>query len=61
MTKAAREVGITDNGLRKWCTRCKIPLPPQGYWQVPPARRAAFLERANRSHKAGDGVVSVAA
>jgi hypothetical protein len=29
------------------------PVLPQGYWNVPPARRAAFLERANRSHKAG--------
>jgi integrase len=52
MTRAARQVGITDNGLRKWCTRLKVPLPPQGYWNVPPARRPAFLERANRSHKA---------
>jgi integrase len=41
MTKAAREVGITDNGLRKWCTRCKVPLPPQGYWNLPPNRRPA--------------------
>jgi integrase len=51
MTKAAREVGISDNGLRKWCNRLQVPLPPQGYWQVPPARRAKFLERAYRSHK----------
>jgi integrase len=51
MTRAARQVGITDNGLRKWCNRVQVPLPPQGYWHVPPARRAAFLERAHRSHK----------
>lgn len=51
MTGAAREVGISDNGLRKWCNRVHVHLPPQGYWQVPPARRAAFLERACRSHK----------
>ncbi len=37
MTRAARQVGITDNGLRKWCTRSQVPLPPQGYWNVPPA------------------------
>jgi integrase len=41
MTKAARKVRITDNGLRKWCTRCKVPLPPQGYWNLPPHRRPA--------------------
>jgi hypothetical protein len=41
MTKAARDVGITDNGLRKWRTRCKVPLPPQGYWNLPPNRRPA--------------------
>jgi hypothetical protein len=42
MTRAARQVGITDNGLRKWCNRVQVPLPPQGYWQVPPERCAAF-------------------
>ncbi|HXM03686.1 MAG TPA: hypothetical protein VN939_13835, partial [Chthoniobacterales bacterium] len=36
LAKAAREVGITANGLRKWCIRCKGPLPSQGYWNLPP-------------------------
>jgi integrase len=39
MTRAARQVGISDNGLRKWCTRLKVPLPPRGYWNLPPSRR----------------------
>jgi hypothetical protein len=34
------------------CNRLKVPIPPQGYWQTPPANRAKFLERANRSHHA---------
>ncbi len=51
MTRAARDVGLTDNGLRKMCFRLKIPLPPQGYWNVPPAQRGKFLERACRSHR----------
>jgi hypothetical protein len=50
LTRAARGIGITDNGLKKMCNRLKVPLPPQGYWQTPPANRAKFLERANRSH-----------
>jgi hypothetical protein len=33
------------------CNRLKVPLPPQGYWQTPPANRAQFLEPANRNHK----------
>jgi integrase len=57
MTRAARQVGITDNGLRKWCNRIKVPIPPQGYWQVPPTRRAMFLERAHRSHKGAAAIV----
>jgi integrase len=41
MTRAACQVGISDNGLRKWCTRCKVPLPPPKYWNLPPHRRPA--------------------
>jgi integrase len=54
MTRAARDLGITDNGLRKMCTRMQVPVPPQGYWQCPPARREKFLERTYRSHKGAD-------
>jgi hypothetical protein len=32
MTRAARQVGLTDNGLRKMAIRMKVLLPPQGYW-----------------------------
>jgi hypothetical protein len=51
MTKAARQIGITNTALRKKCFRMKIDAPPQGYWQTPPANRAIFLERTNRSHE----------
>jgi hypothetical protein len=51
MSRACRTLGITDTGLRKMCHRLKVPVPKQGYWQVPPDRRAGFLERANRSHR----------
>ncbi len=50
LTRAAHELGITDNGLKKRCRKLGIELPPQGYWSTPPDRRAKFLERANRSH-----------
>jgi integrase len=50
LTRAARDLGITDNGLKKMCNRMKIPRPPQGYWTCEPANRARFLIRAYRSH-----------
>jgi len=39
MTKAARSIGISDVGLRKRCIRLEIPIPPVGYWNLPPSRR----------------------
>jgi integrase len=45
LTRGAREVGISDQGLRKMCHRMQVPLPPQGYWNCPPDRRAEYLER----------------
>jgi hypothetical protein len=50
MFEAAREVQLSDVGLKKMCRRMGVDTPPQGYWSTPPARRAGFLERANRSH-----------
>jgi integrase len=50
MIRAARTVGLSDQGLRKKCYRLDIPIPPQGYWSTPPDRREKFMERANRSH-----------
>jgi integrase len=48
LSRAAREIGITDTGLRKMCHRLKVPLPPQGYWQTAPDRRTAFLDHPLR-------------
>ena len=50
MIRAARTVGLSDQGLRKKCYRLDIPLPPQGYWSTPPERREKFMVRAYRSH-----------
>jgi len=54
LIRAARLVGLSDQGLRKKCYRLDIPLPPQGYWTTEPANRPKFLERANRSHHGVD-------
>jgi integrase len=51
MREAAKELGISDTGLKKLCRRMEVVTPPQGFWSTPPNRRAKFLERANRSHK----------
>lgn len=32
MRDAAREVGLSDVGLKKVCVRHEVPVPPQGYW-----------------------------
>lgn len=50
LIRAARLVGLSDQGLRKKCYRLDVPLPPQGYWSTPPERREKFLARAYRSH-----------
>ncbi len=53
MTALAQELGISDRGLAKICSRHRIPVPPRGYWakvaageqpKVPP-----FLELRDRS------------
>ncbi len=49
---AARELGISDVGLKSHCRKLEVPIAPQGYWQTPPDRREKFLARANRSHHA---------
>jgi hypothetical protein len=57
MTRVARTVGLSDQGLRKMCFRLNVPIPPQGYLSTPPDRREKFLERVNRSHhSAADGL-----
>jgi len=32
MRDVAKELGLSDNGLRKHCVKASVPLPPQGYW-----------------------------
>jgi hypothetical protein len=32
MTHLAKELGLSDVGLRKICVKFGIPLPPRGYW-----------------------------
>lgn len=32
MTKLAKQFGLSDVGLRKICTKHRIPTPPLGYW-----------------------------
>jgi hypothetical protein len=32
MRDAAQELGLSDVGLKKVCTRHRVPVPPQGYW-----------------------------
>lgn len=32
ISNIANELGITDNGIRKWAKTYNIPVPPVGYW-----------------------------
>jgi hypothetical protein len=32
MRDAGKNLGMSDNGLRKHCAKAFVPLPPQGYW-----------------------------
>ena len=32
MTHLAKELGLSDVGLRKICVKFRIPLPPRGHW-----------------------------
>jgi hypothetical protein len=50
MREAAKEIQLSDVGLKKMCRRMGVDTPPQDYWSTPPERREKFLERANRSH-----------
>jgi len=34
MIEVAKELGVSDVGLKKICVRHKIPTPPRGYWQA---------------------------
>jgi hypothetical protein len=33
MTKAAEELGLPDVGLKKVCTKHRVPPPLRGYWE----------------------------
>jgi hypothetical protein len=32
MIRLAREVGLSDRGLAKFCARHRIPVPGRGFW-----------------------------
>lgn len=32
MTKLAKDYGVSDKALDKWCKKLQIEKPPQGYW-----------------------------
>lgn len=53
MTTVSSEVGLTDRGLAKICSRHKIPVPPRGYWAKvhagAPATKPQFLELRDKS------------
>lgn len=36
ITKVARRLGLSDNGVRKRCRAMAVPTPPRGYWQKRP-------------------------
>lgn len=44
----AADLGISDVGLAKVCTRHRVPRPEQGYWNRvhagKPARKSVFIE-----------------
>jgi hypothetical protein len=37
------EMGISDNGLKKSCTRHDIPRPPSGFFLMKPEKREQCL------------------
>lgn len=32
--RIAKEFGLSDRGLGKFCERLDIPVPPRGYWRA---------------------------
>lgn len=32
MREVSKTLGLSDNGLRKYCVKAFVPLPPQGHW-----------------------------
>ena len=53
MTTVSSEIGLSDRGLAKICSRHKIPVPPRGYWAKvhagAPATQPPFLELRDKS------------
>jgi hypothetical protein len=43
MVIAAKQYGLSDNGLRKKCKQLDVPTPPRGYWAGRRPRRRARL------------------
>lgn len=33
MLKLSKEIGVSDNGVRHYCQKRNIPVPPPGYWR----------------------------
>jgi hypothetical protein len=32
-TEIAKQYGVTDKAIEKWCKKCGVEKPPRGYWQ----------------------------
>ena len=43
LTSLGAEMGISDNGLKKICTRYDIPRPPSGFFLMKPDKREQYL------------------
>jgi hypothetical protein len=42
LTALGAEMGISDNGLKKICTRHDIPRPPPGFFLMKPDKQAQY-------------------
>lgn len=51
LTQLAKDFGLSDNGLRKICTKYDIPLPKMGHWQKVQYRKKVEQEKLGHFDK----------
>jgi hypothetical protein len=51
MTKVSEELGLSDVGLKKVCTKHRVPTPPRGYWAKKDAGKPV---KQTRLHETAD-------